>query len=134
MLCNISSVQETFAQLFLDLIHTELGLVQHFCKDINGGFPGINGIKKAFFIFLEILIVCKSSSLHNSQKLHQISVYTAYFTADQLCHIRIFLLRHDAATSAEAVVDGDIGKLGRVPPCKLLSPAGEMHHGNGSIA
>ena len=120
--------------LFLDLIHTELGLVQHFRKDINGGFPGINGIKKAFFIFLEILIVCKSSSLHNSQKLHQISVYTAYFTADQLCHIRIFLLRHDAAASAEAVVDGDIGKLGRVPPCKLLSPAGEMHHGNGSIA
>ena len=48
MLCNISSVQETFAQLFLDLIHTELGLVQHFCKDINGGFPGINGIKKGF--------------------------------------------------------------------------------------
>ena len=68
------------------------------------------------------------------KKLHQIAVYTAYLATDQLGHIRILLLGHNAASGAETVVDGDIRELRRIPPCELLRPAGQMHHGDGRVA
>ena len=134
MLRDICSVQEALTELLLDLIHTELGLVQHLREDVDGSLPGVDGVKDALLILLEILIVGQGSSLHDGQKLHQIAVYPAYLATDQLGHIRILLLGHNAASGAEAVVDGDIRELRRIPPCELLRPAGQMHHRDGRVA
>ena len=133
VLRNIRGIEEAFSKLLLNLIHSELSFIQHVGKNLNAGFPRIHRIEEAFFILLEVLVVGKRRPLHYGQKLHQVAVDSAHLSAEQFRHIRVLLLRHDAAAGTVAVVDGDIREFLGVPPDEFFRPPGQVHHGDRSV-
>ena len=109
-------------------------MLQHFCENQQRCLPCVHCVKQALLILLKIFVIGHGRTLHYGKQLHQVAIDPPHLAADQLCHVGIFLLGHDAAAGAEAVVNGNVRKFGRIPPCKFLCPARQMHHGNGGIA
>jgi len=76
----------------------------HSGKQSQTSLYRINGIKGQLLILLHILIVSQRNSLHNRKHGHQSPVHTACLSANQLCNVRILLLRHNAASCAVGIV------------------------------
>ena len=94
----------------------------------NTAFDCINGIKGQLFVFLHIFVVSQRNAFHGGQHGHQCAVDTAGLSSDQLCDIRIFLLRHDAAAGAVGVIDLHKAVFIGIPDDDLLAETAQMHH------
>ena len=55
----------------------------------------IHRIEAKLLVLLHILVIRKRDALHRGEKTHERPIDAAAFPADELCDIRIFLLRHD---------------------------------------
>ena len=53
-------------------------------------------VEEGFLVLLHVLVVCQREALHHRQQAHQVPVDPPGLPADQLRHVRILLLRHDA--------------------------------------
>ena len=89
---------------------------------------GINGIKQAFLIFLQILVICQRQSFGRCQHGHQMTDNTTGFTANKLRYIRVLLLRHHARTGTVSIIQFNKGKLPGTPENNFFAEAAQMHH------
>ena len=76
----------------------------HSRKQSQTALYRVNGIKGQFLVLLHVLVVSKGQTFHRGEKPHKRPINSTGFAANQLCNIRILLLRHNAAASAIAVV------------------------------
>ena len=91
----------------------------------------IKGVKNGFLILLHILIVGQRQALQHGESAHQIAVYPACLAPHQLCHIRVFLLRHNGGAGGIGVRQFYKVELPAAPEDDLLGKAGQVHHNGG---
>ena len=106
----------------------------HAGKQRQTSFYSINCVKGQFFILLHIFIICQRDSFHRRQHGHQSTINTAALSTNQLCNIRILLLRHDAASGAVRIIDLHKPILIGIPDDDLLTETAQMHGNDGQGA
>ena len=128
IICGIGRIGETvFCTLFHD-IFAEAHRRNHAGKQGNTAFYGVDRIKGQLFVFLHVFVVCQRDAFHRGQHGGQCSVNTAGLSSYQLCDIRVFLLRHDAAAGAVSVIDLHKAVFIGIPEDDLLAETAQMHH------
>ena len=94
----------------------------------QAGFDGIGRVERGFLILLHVLVIGKRQALEHRQRAHQVAVDAAGFSARQLGHVAVFLLRHDARAGGKRVVERDEMELPRAPQQNLLRQPRKVHH------
>ena len=91
----------------------------------------VERIEDRLLVLLHVLIIGKRQALHDREKAHQVAVNAPGLSADELRHIRVFLLRHDGRARGVRVVELNEFKLPAAPGDDLLAEPAQVHHENG---
>ena len=86
------------------LVRPQLHGCKHPGKHRKAHFNSVQRIEQLFLVLLHILIISKRKPFHYREQSRQVPEYTAGLAAHQLGHIRILLLRHDAAAGTVGIV------------------------------
>ena len=70
-----------------------------------------HGVKKKFFVFLQVSIVAQGKPFERGHDRQQMSVHAPGFSANQFGYVRVFFLGHHAAARTEAVRQFHEGKF-----------------------
>ena len=105
---------------------------QHWCQYQQTFLPCFHRIKQGFFVLLHIFVIGQWQPFHGGQKTHQMTIYPTGFTPHQLCHIRIFLLRHNAAAGAVSIIQINKMKFLAGPNNNFFAHPAQMHRTNRS--
>ena len=130
----VRRVRSVGEAVFCALFHAlciELHGPEHPCKQRQAALRRVNGIEYQLFVLLHILIICKGNAFHRGQQGHERPVDSSCLAPHQLRDIRVFLLRHDAASRAVRVVDLHELILIGVPDNNLLRKTAQVHHHRG---
>ena len=88
----------------------------------------VETVKKRLLVFLIVTIVSERLPLHQHQQCGQVPHSPAAPAAHQFCHIRVFLLRHDAGSGAEGISQIHKPKMLGRPQDQLFGHPGKVHH------
>ena len=131
IICRIGGVGKSVFCAVFHYIIPELHCGNHTLKQSQTSLYGIDGVKGQFFIFLHVFIICQRDSLHGCQNGHQCAIDTTGLSSYQLGDIRVFLLRHDAASGAVGIINLHKLILVGVPDDDFLGKTAQMHHDRG---
>ncbi|OPY82896.1 MAG: hypothetical protein A4E70_00510 [Syntrophus sp. PtaU1.Bin005] len=110
------------------LFPVEVQMPYHFRQDVQAGFDRINGIEKGLLILLEIPVVGHGKPLQQGQQSHKIAVYPARLSPDELCHVRVLFLGHNAAARRESIGNFHKMKFPGGPENEIFAETAQMHH------
>ena len=81
----------------------------------------VERIEDRLLVLLHVFIIGKRQALHDRKQAHKIAVNSAGLSADELRHIRVFLLRHDGRARGVRIVEFHKFKLPAAPGDNLLA-------------
>ena len=128
VICCIRRVGKAVPRALLHYILAEGHGFQHSGHQPDTHGHGIKCIENRFLVLLHILVISKRNCLHGCQKTCLIPENTSGLAANQLGHIRILLLRHDAASGRVTVIHLHEPVFIAVPENDFLTEARQMHH------
>ena len=125
---QVSSVDETALCCFLHVFGNGLHGCQHRCEDLQTHDRGLNCVKHRFLILLHILVIGKGKTLQSGEQCNQIAVDTAGLASAQLCHIGVFLLRHNGRAGGVGIAELNELEFPAGPQNDLFTEAAHVHH------
>ena len=81
----------------------------------------VERIEDRLLVLLHVLVVSERQALHDCEQAHQVAVNAPGLSADELRHIRVFLLRHDGRARGVRIVEFHKFKLPAAPGDNLLA-------------
>ena len=121
---------ETLLQRRGHALALHLHVAQHRRENAQRDVQRRNRVEQRLFVFLHVAVIAQRQRFHQRQHRRQIAIDAPGFAANQFRHIRVFLLRHDAAAGAEGVAQFDKAEFGRRPENQFFAEAAEVHHQN----
>ncbi|MNH98638.1 hypothetical protein D3C73_513810 [compost metagenome] len=100
----------------------------HWRKQLECPCKGGYSVEHALFVFLHIFVVCQRQGLEHRQQPDQVAVDTARLAPHQLRHIRVLLLRHNAAACAEGIIQLHEAELRAAPQHQFFTQPGQVSH------
>ena len=97
-------------------------------EDGERGLERRRRIEQRLLVFLVVLVVRERLALHQREERHQAAEHAPAFSAHQLGHVGILLLRHDRRAGAVAVGEAHETEARARPEHELLGKARKMHH------
>ena len=108
-------------------LRTPRGAPQHRRRQRKPIVDQVDRFKIGSFVFLEVAVVAHRQALQRHQQRHQRAVHAAGLAAQQLSHVWIALLGHDARAGGQRLVQGDEAELDGRPQHQILGQPREMH-------
>ena len=94
----------------------------------------VDGVKDAFLVLLQILVVGERQALDRGEHGHEMADHAACLSAHELGDIRVLLLRHHRGARAVRIIELHEMELARAPEDGLLAETREMHHEDAGCA
>ena len=69
---------------------------QHPRRHREAGLEGVDGIKGTFLVFLHVGVIGQGEALHDGEEAEEAPVDPAGLAPEDLGHVRVLLLGHDA--------------------------------------
>src|SRR5258708_1690260 len=96
------------------------------CGDFQAILGGDRAFKKRLLHFLQIFVVGERQALHGDGQRHLVADDSGGLAANQLQRVRVFLLRHGAASRRIRLGQQDEAVLGGGKQNELLGPAAQV--------
>src|SRR2546423_6823484 len=96
-------------------VTTEVSRRDHFLERREKSYECVDGIEQWLLVLLHVLVIRERNPLHNGEERQEITEDTASLAPRELRHVGILLLRHDAASGRDAVVQLDKCELPTAP-------------------
>ncbi len=93
---------------------------------------GARRIEDRLLVLLHVPVVRERKPLHEGEEVHEVPVGAPGLPADELGHVGVLLLRHDAAPGAQGVRKGEEAELRGRPVHHLLGEPRQVHHRHGA--
>ena len=90
-------------------------------------FQSVNGVEQPLFVLLQVAVIGHGQSLQRGEQADQITNEAAAFAPGEFGHIRVFLLRHQAATGRVRIIQRDERKFCAGPENDVFGKARQMH-------
>ena len=127
---EVGRFEQAVARSLAHRFDIELQVLADAFHGAQAGFEGIDSIKERHLVFLIVAIVGERLRFHDGEQRHQMPVHARRLAANQLRHVRVLLLRHDARSGGEAISEFDKAEALRRPENQFFAPARQMHHQN----
>ena len=108
--------------------------IEHIRENADAGGERVVRVEYRRFVFLHIFVVCQRQAFHDGEQRHHVAVNPAGFSTDELCHIRVLFLWHDAGTGTVGVINLNETELRAAPEDQFFTEAGEVHGADRRVA